>query len=106
MAQNEQMHRQLIANCLARMGVDAAVTSLDALQEGISGSHTYHLRLDAEPAVLKVTLASSQPYILKRAQREYQFYHALVERVPLQVPRVLASHAVEAMIPFVPGGGI
>jgi Ser/Thr protein kinase RdoA (MazF antagonist) len=82
---------QLIADSLSRLDIHATVSGYDILAGGISGSHTCRLHLETGPVVLKVTLANSEPYILHRARRELQFYQALADRIPLQVPRVLAS---------------
>ena len=38
-----------------------------------------------------MTLANSEPYVLERARREFEFYHMLVSQIPLRTPPVLAS---------------
>jgi aminoglycoside phosphotransferase (APT) family kinase protein len=85
-------HLSLIADCLARMGHCSTLAGYDVLQGGISGSHTYRVRLATGAAVLKVTLAGSEPTIYARARREVRFYHTLADRVPLRVPHMLTSY--------------
>jgi aminoglycoside phosphotransferase (APT) family kinase protein len=78
------------------MGLSSAVTGYEVLQGGISGSHTYHVQLSTGAAVLKVTLAGSQPFVYARARREVRFYQALADRIRLRVPQVLSSYEQDA----------
>jgi thiamine kinase-like enzyme len=86
-------HTELITDCLTRMGTARTFTGYEVLTAGVSGSHTYRVQFAADPIILKVTLANSEPYILQRAQREFEFYRTLSNHVPVRVPNLLSSHA-------------
>jgi thiamine kinase-like enzyme len=98
---NQGADLERISDGLARMHIQGRVLGFDLLQGGISGSYTYRVRLDSGaeisgadisgPAILKVTLANSEPYVLDRARREFEFYHTLAGQIPLRTPPVLAS---------------
>jgi Ser/Thr protein kinase RdoA (MazF antagonist) len=89
-------HLELIRNCLARMGNRSVVLAYHELRGGISGSHTFRVELAGGPTVLKVTLATSEPYVVQRAQRELRFYRTLAQEIPLRVPKMLSSYADDA----------
>jgi thiamine kinase-like enzyme len=91
MKQNNKAHTKIISECLTRMRLNLAVTGWEVLAGGISGSHTYRVQLATEPVILKATCAGSEPYVLQRAQREFEFYHTLAGSVPLRVPQLLSS---------------
>lgn len=80
-----------ISDGLARMQIHDGVVGFDVLQSGLSGSYTYRVRLDQGPAILKVTLAVGEPYVLERARREFEFYHTLSSQIPVRTPSLLAS---------------
>ena len=64
----------------------------EVLQGGVSEAYTYLVDLGAGPKVLKLTAATSAPWVLQRAQRELLFYRELAPQVSLRVPRLLASY--------------
>ena len=94
--ENHDRDSDIIADCLAALGVRQACLAHERLPGGISGSRTFRLDLADYQAVLKVTLAASEPFILQRVQRELAFYRTLAAQVPMRVPEVLASCANEA----------
>jgi thiamine kinase-like enzyme len=84
---------ELIAHCLTRMGAAPTFIDYETLTTGVSGSYTYKLQFATGTAILKVTLARSEPYIWQRAQREFAFYQTLAASIPLRIPRLLSSYA-------------
>ena len=65
----------------------------EVLQGGVSGAYTYLVDLGAGLKVLKLTEATSAPWVLQRAQRELLFYRQLAPQVSLRVPQLLASYS-------------
>lgn len=86
------MHTKIISDCLHKMNYPFELHEYELLAGGISGAHTYRVQLGANTAVLKVTLAESEDFILLRAQRERTFYQSLAKQLPLQTPQLLSSY--------------
>jgi hypothetical protein len=89
---NQEADLERISDGLTRMHIHADILGFDVLQSGLSGSYTCRVRLDSSTAILKVTLASGEPYVLERARREFEFYHTLASQIPLRTPPMLASY--------------
>ncbi len=86
------MHTKIISDCLQKMNYPFELHEYELLASGISGAHTYQVQLGANTAVLKVTLAASEDFILQRAKRELTFYQSLAKQLPLQTPQLLSSY--------------
>lgn len=79
---------------LRRLGMKGAVDpgSIRLLAGGMSGSSVVALTLEDALVILKCTTPSGRdPSRIGRATREVLFYRELVDRVPIRVPRMLAS---------------
>lgn len=100
MSMTERSHEELVAAWLLAVGHDPAqLQRCELLHGGVSGSFVYRLEGFPQPLVLKITLASTPPFVRGRAQREVAFYQSLAANLPLTVPQLHGASVA-------PDGGI